>query len=284
MSEADAPLLSISDLVVEYRRGRRLPVRAVDGVSLEVGHNEVLGLVGESGSGKSTIARAIQGLVPVTTGLITIGGEPLRARTRHERRRLAAHVQTVFQDPYGSLNPARSVGASIAEPLRVQQRHLSRDQVRTRVADELSRVGLDRDVATLAPGRLSGGQRQRVAIARALITRPALVICDEAVSALDLSIQAQILNLLADIKDELGTSYLFITHDLGVVRQIADRVAVQQSGRLVELFDAEEVDSPLRAPYTRRLFNAAPIPDPLRQTEKRARFERYEEGQQVRTA
>ena len=182
-------------------------------------------------------------------------------------------MQTVFQDPFGSLNPARSVGSIIEESLLVQARGIWRIERRRRVAEELERVGLPIDAAARRPREFSGGQRQRIAIARAVITRPPLVICDEAVSALDLSVQAQVLELLSDLQRQLGISYLFITHDLGVVRHIADRVAVLERGSIVDLFSGGDYDRASWSPYTRKLFDTAPIPDPDQQQAKRTAFE-----------
>ncbi|MET7484541.1 ATP-binding cassette domain-containing protein [Streptomyces sp. NPDC005538] len=260
---SDEQLLSVRDLVVDYgMKHRRPPFRAVDGVTFEIGRGETLGLVGESGSGKTTIARTIQGLVRPTSGTIRVNGSPVRTRHLADRRELASVVQTVFQDPFGSLNPSRRIGSIVEEGLLVHERGLTRAERRRRVAEALERVGLPPEAAHRRPAELSGGQRQRVAIARAVITRPAMVICDEAVSALDLSIQAQVLNLLADLQAELGISYLFITHDLAVVRYIARRVAVLEQGRIVDLFASQDDDRTAWSPYTQRLFEAVLIPDP----------------------
>lgn len=275
MSEReDNLLLSVDDLVVDYSvKGRRTALRAVDHVSFDLARGETVGLVGESGSGKTTIARAIQGLVRPSAGTILINGGPIETRRLAHRRELAAQVQTVFQDPFGSLNPARNIGSIVEEGLLVQEPGLGRDERRRRVAAELERVGLPTDSGSRLAREFSGGQRQRIAIARAVITRPPLVICDEAVSALDLSVQAQILTLLSDLQTELGISYLFITHDLAVVRHVADRVAVLERGRLVDMFHANDHDPSQWTMYTTKLFEAAPIPDPDLQQAKRAAFE-----------
>jgi ABC-type glutathione transport system ATPase component len=266
MSEArvlNEQLLSVSNLVVEYNlRHRKSPVRAVDDVTFEIGRGETLGLVGESGSGKTTIARTIQGLVKPTSGAIHVYGSPVATRRLADRRGLAAVVQTVFQDPFGSLNPSRRIGSIVEEGLLVQESGLDRAERRRRVTEALERVGLPAEAAQRQPAELSGGQRQRVAIARAMITHPALVICDEPVSALDLSVQAQVLNLLAELQAELGISYLFITHDLAVVRHIAQRVAVLEHGRIVDLISDHGHDRQAWSPYTKRLFDAVLIPDP----------------------
>jgi peptide/nickel transport system ATP-binding protein len=271
---AEMPLLSVSDLTVDYpAKGRAAPVRAVTDVSFEIAAGETLALVGESGSGKTTIARTIQGLLSPTSGEVTINGRPIQTRRLADRRALAALVQTVFQDPFGSLNPVRRVGSIVEESLLVQAPGIGREERRRRVAQELERVGLPHDAAQRRPREFSGGQRQRIAVARAVITRPPLVICDEAVSALDLSVQAQVLELLAELQRELGISYLFITHDLGVVRHIAHRVAVLERGQVVDTFGGRNYDRSAWSPYTRRLFDAAPIPDPDQQRAKRAAFE-----------
>ena len=272
MSDPQPPLLAVDDLVVEYpaRRGGKA-FRAVDHVSFEIGRSETLGLVGESGSGKTTIARTVQGLAKPTSGSIRVNGSVITTDRLADRRGLAAIVQTVFQDPYGSLNPAKRVGSIVEEGLLVQESGLSLAERRQRVGAELERVGLPSDSAQRRPSELSGGQRQRVAIARATITRPALVICDEAVSAMDLSVQAQVLNLLADLQAELGISYLFITHDLAVVQHISRRIAVLQRGRIVDLLEGSE-DRGSWNPYTKRLFDAVPIPDPDLQRARRAAF------------
>jgi ABC-type glutathione transport system ATPase component len=259
----DKPLLSVTDLTIEYPlRHRKPPLRVVDGVTFEIGRGETLGLVGESGSGKTTIARTIQGLLHPTSGTIQVNGSPVVTRRLADRRGLAAVVQTVFQDPFGSLNPSRRIGSIVEEGLLVHESGLSRAERHRRVSEALDRVGLPAETAGRRPAQLSGGQRQRVAIARAVITRPALVICDEAVSALDLSVQAQVLNLLADLQAELGISYLFIAHDLAVVRHIAQRVAVLERGRIVDRFSSHDHDPQAWSPYTRRLFDAVLIPDP----------------------
>jgi ABC-type oligopeptide transport system ATPase subunit len=254
------PLLEIENLCVHFKDGRRT-TRAVDNVSLTIAPAESLGLVGESGSGKSTIGRAIVGLVPVTSGSVRFNGRDITNATLARRRELAAEMQVVFQDPYSSLNPAKTIGQTLAEPLSVHGK-LSRSERADRVAAMLQRVGMPVDAAARYPAQFSGGQRQRIAIARALMLRPKLVICDEPVSALDLSIQAQIMNLLADLQAELGMSYLFIAHDLAVVRHIAHRTVVLYRGQVMEAGDAEDVADHPRHPYAQALVAAAPMPDP----------------------
>lgn len=270
----DQPMLAISNLVIDYTGRRHKVFRAVSDVSFTIGKGETVGLVGESGSGKTTIARAVQGLLMPTSGTITLDGSEVRARTVADRRALACVVQTVFQDPFGSLNPARTVGSTVAESIMVHGARLTRKEITARVAAELESVGMRAKDASRYPGEFSGGQCQRIAIARALIARPKLVICDEAVSGLDLSIQAQVLNLLMDLQAERGMSYLFITHDLTVVEHIAQRIAVLERGVLADFLDARDNDRTAWSHYTRKLFDAAPVPDPELQRAKRAQFEK----------
>lgn len=267
MSATDELMLDVRDLTVRYTRGRRV-VSALQDVSVTVGVGETLGVVGESGSGKSTLGRAILGLAPVHSGTITFAGEDITHAGERRRRDLSKDLQVVFQDPYSSLNPTRTIGQTLAETLRVHGK-LAAPEVDRRVASMLERVGLSADAAQRYPGRFSGGQRQRIAIARALMAQPRLVICDEPVSALDLSVQAQVVNLLRDLQTELGLSYLFIAHDLDIVRHLSDRIAVVYRGRIVEQGAADSVyDSP-ETDYTRALLDAVPIPDPVRQRERR---------------
>jgi oligopeptide transport system ATP-binding protein len=236
-------------------------VRAVDGVTLSVRQGEVLGLVGESGCGKSTLARTILQLVPTTSGAVILGGRDLARTTRAELLACRREMQMVFQDPYASLNPRMTVHATLAEPL-LAHRVCAKAEVQGRV-DELMRVvGLAPRFAQKYPHEFSGGQRQRIAIARALALRPKIIIADEPVSALDVSIQAQILNLLAKLGREMGLALVFIAHDLSVVRHISDRVAVMYLGRIVELGPAEDVIDRPSHPYTRALVSAIPVPDP----------------------
>jgi ABC-type oligopeptide transport system ATPase subunit len=267
-----SPLLHVTDLSVAFaaRTGRQKRiVRAVDGVDLTVGAGETLGLVGESGSGKSTIGNAILGLVRQTSGVVLFDGEDISHAGRSVRRRLSRSLQVVFQDPYASLNPFRTVGRTLLEPLVVCD-GIERSAARSQVDDVLQRVGLGPSAATRYPSQFSGGQRQRIAIARALVRRPELIVCDEPTSALDLSVQAQILNLLVSLQREFGIGYLFITHDIDVVRYVADRVAVLDRGRIIEEGPAERVLSAPREAYTQRLVAAAPTLDPAVQRERRA--------------
>ena len=262
-----APLLSARDVVVEYG-SRRHPNRVLHEASLDVGAGECVGLVGESGSGKSTLGKAILGLVPVASGSITFAGRDITHLSRAERRGLAAEIQVVFQDPYGSLNPQLTIGEILAEPLTAAG--VDRAAARRAVAEMLDRVRLPAGVIDRLPREFSGGQRQRIAIARALVREPRLIICDEPVSALDLTTQAAVLELLIELQRETGVAYLFVSHDLGVVRRICHRVAVMTRGELVEIGDGEQVTRDPEHPYSRRLLAASPVADPARQAERRA--------------
>lgn len=266
----EQPLLTVENLTVDYGRARsRSTTRALDGVSLDVRPGETLGLVGESGSGKSTIARAVLGLAPVTSGRICFGGTDITHASFRQRRLLASDLQAVFQDPTSSLNPSRTIGSTLAEPMLAQGRR-PRPEVRDRIRVMLERVGLPPEAAARYPGQFSGGQRQRISIARALMLSPKLVICDEVVSALDLSVQAQILNLLQDLRDAQGLSYLFISHDLQVVRYLCDRTVVLYRGRVVESGPADVVSEQRAHPYTDALYQAAPVHDPREQRARRS--------------
>ncbi len=270
-AEASAePLLAVRELTVQFNRGRRRPpVRAVDGVSLTVADRETVGIVGESGSGKTTLGRAILGLTPITAGSVWWEGEEITHATNRRRRALSAELQVVFQDPYSSLNPTRTIGQTLREMLHAR-RGMSRQELDSRVSTLLARVGLPAEAATRYPASFSGGQRQRIAIARALIVQPRLVICDEPVSALDLSVQAQVLNLLRELQRDFNLSYLFIAHDLDVVRYISDRILVFYRGQVVEEGPAEELYARPVHPYTRALLDAAPVPDPTAARRRRA--------------
>ncbi|MET9342588.1 dipeptide ABC transporter ATP-binding protein [Nonomuraea sp. NPDC003804] len=263
---ATAPLLEVDRLCVDFpQRGRRTPpLRVLREVSLALTAGETLGLVGESGSGKTTLGRAVLGLAPVTSGSIRFDGRPLAPR-----RARARDVQAVFQDPYSSLNPAMRIHDILVEPLLVTAEHTAADADK-RIRSLLDRVGLPAGTGERRARELSGGQRQRVAIARALALGPRLIICDEPVSALDVSTQAQVLDLLVEIQRDTGVAYLFISHDLAVVRHISDRVAVMSQGRIVEIGDAEQVTTDPRDPYTRRLLLSALVPDPEEQAARRA--------------
>lgn len=256
--DTETPLLTVSGLGVEYRTRRRATV-AVSDVSFTIGAGEVVGLVGESGSGKTTIGRALLGLVPVSAGTVGFGGRDITRAPRRVRRALGSELQVVFQDPYGSLNPAVTVGASLLEALPAGT---DRRAGTARMEELLEKVGLPPDVARQYPGRFSGGQRQRLAVARALMPAPRLIVCDEPVSALDLSVQAQVLNLLRQLRDQLSLSYLFIGHDLDVVRFMSDRVIVLYRGRILEQGPSSIVAAKPRHPYTQALVASAPHLDP----------------------
>ena len=250
------PVLSL-DAVRHAYGGSGAPAWAVDGVSLAVGAGETLGLVGESGCGKSTLARLACGLLQPTQGEVRVAGLDVRDGSSAARLARARAVQMVFQDPYASLNPRKRIGVQLAEPLRLHGLVEPSGET-ARVAQLLEQVGLQPGSAMRYPHELSGGQRQRVAIARALALQPRLLICDEPVSALDVSIQAQILNLLRDLKASLGLSYLFISHDLRVIRYMADRIAVMLQGRIVELGDTDALWERPAHDYTRRLLASLP--------------------------
>lgn len=262
------PLLTVENLVVEFGRSgwRSAPFRAVDGVSFTVEEGETVGLVGESGSGKSTIGRAILGLAPASRGSsMSLAGKDIGPSARRDRRRLAANLQVVFQDPFGSLDPLRTVGKTLAEPLEAQGRR----KVDADIAAMLQSVGMSRESAGRYPAQFSGGQRQRIAIARALGVHPRLVICDEPISSLDLSTQAQVLNLLRDLQNELGLAYLFIAHDLVAVRYMSKRVLVLYRGRIMEAGDSVDVCTRPLHPYSLALWAAAPVPEPGEQARRR---------------
>ncbi|MEU9987030.1 oligopeptide/dipeptide ABC transporter ATP-binding protein [Streptomyces sp. NPDC048045] len=264
------PLLDVKDLTVEFRQGRRTPpLRAVDTVTLSIAAGETVGLVGESGSGKSTIGRAVLGLNRVHSGRVRFEGQDITHASSRTRRALSTRLQVVFQDPYSSLNPARTIGQTLAEPLLAHGRP-PKHTMQTRIARMLRRVGMPPDTADRYPGQFSGGQRQRIAIARALMPEPRLVICDEPVSALDLSIQAQVMNLLADLQRDLDLSYLFIAHDLPVVRHLSHRIVVLYRGRVMETGPAAALYADPVHPYTEALLAAVPQPDPRAQRNRTA--------------
>ena len=268
-SNPSAPLLEVRDLRTHFpvKRGllRRTVgfVRAVDGVSFTIKPRETLGLVGESGCGKSTVGRTILRLIPATSGSVQFDQLDVFAADRSELKALRRQMQIVFQDPVGSLNPRMTIGRILSEPIAVH-RIAHGSELEDRVAALLTKVGLSPDYASRYPHEFSGGQRQRIGIARALSLQPRFIVCDEPVSALDVSIQSQILNLLSQLQDELGLSYLFIAHNLAVVEHFCDRVAVMYLGKIVELADRHTLYHDPRHPYTKALLSAAPHPEPVR--------------------
>jgi oligopeptide transport system ATP-binding protein len=262
------PLLKVTDLVKHFPIKRGLlfdrevdQVRAVDGVSFEVRKGETLGLVGESGSGKSTLCRAVLQLTKPTSGSVRFEGREIAGLSRREMRPLRREMQMIFQDPYASLNPRKRIGQIVGEPLRLQG--VARgSELRGQVRELLDRVGLSVEHYDRFPHEFSGGQRQRIGIARALALRPKLIFADEPVSALDVSIRAQIVNLLDDLQAELGLTYVFVAHDISVVRHVSDRIAVMHDGKIVEEGPADRVCEQPHDPYTKTLLAAVPIPDP----------------------
>ncbi|HWV48691.1 MAG TPA: ATP-binding cassette domain-containing protein, partial [Microbacterium sp.] len=266
---SDTPALEVSELVVEYpgRGFRAAPVRILHGVDLAIQPGQSHGLVGESGSGKTTIGRAVLGLAPIVSGTVNLNGAPVRRRTVADRKRLARQIQVIFQDPYSSLNPAMTVEQVLTEPLRAQG--VARDAARARIADLLDRVHLPQDSMGRYAYEFSGGQRQRIAIARALALEPRIIVCDEPVSALDLTTQERILELLVEIQRDTGVSYLFISHDLAVVRHISHEVSVIYRGEIVEHGPALDVTERPQHPYTQRLWMSSPLPDPDEQAARR---------------
>jgi ABC-type glutathione transport system ATPase component len=261
-------LLEVEGVDVTYPgSGRRKSFKALHGVSLDIRPGETVGLVGESGSGKTTLGRAVLGLAPVTAGSIRLRGNEISQVTRAERRLLAKDLQVVFQDPYSSLNPSMSIEQILTEPLTTAGQ--SRETAKAKVSTLLEQVGMPADAGSRRPREFSGGQRQRIAIARALALEPILIVCDEPVSALDLTTQARVLDLFLEIQERTGVAYLFISHDLSVIRYLSHRVAVMYKGEIVEWGDGEQVTSRPEHPYTNRLMMAAPVSDPDRQAVRR---------------
>jgi peptide/nickel transport system ATP-binding protein len=273
---SDGQILQVENLAVHFpvKRGLLIDrevdrVRAVDDVSFGLDRGRTLGLVGESGSGKSTLCRAVLQLLRPTAGSVRFEGREIAGLSRRRMRPLRREMQMVFQDPYASLNPRKRVGEIVGEPLRLQG-EASGSERRRRVQELLDRVGLSPEYHDRYPHEFSGGQRQRIGIARALALRPKLIVADEPVSALDVSIRAQIVNLLDDLQDELGLTYLLVAHDIGVVRHISDRIAVMHDGKIVEQGDADRVCDRPSHPYTRKLLAAVPVPDPRESRRRRA--------------
>ncbi len=276
MSETQPALLSVRDLKVHFKVKRDGPwpwapvrsLKAVDGVSFDLFAGETLGIVGESGCGKSTLARACLNLIPATSGSILWRGREMRGASDQSWLKLRADVQMIFQDPLASLNPRMTIAQIIAEPLRTHQPELPQVEVMARVKAMMSRVGLTPQQINRYPHEFSGGQCQRIGIARALVLEPKLVICDEPVSALDVSIQAQIINLLMELQAQMGLALVFIAHDLAVVRHISQRVMVMYLGRSMELAGKQAIYQSPRHPYTQALLSAIPTPDPRRERHK----------------
>jgi oligopeptide transport system ATP-binding protein len=275
------PLLEVDNLVKHFpiKKGLLIDrevdqVRAVDDVSLTVGRGETLGLVGESGSGKSTLCRTVLQLLEPTSGSVRFEGSEIAGLSRRRMQPYRRQMQMVFQDPYASLNPRKRVGQIVGDPLKLQG-VASGGELRTQVQELLERVGLSSEHYNRFPHEFSGGQRQRIGIARAIALKPKLIVADEPVSALDVSIQAQIINLLDDLQDELGLTYLFVAHDIGIVRHISDRIAVMHNGKIVETGSADQVCEQPTDFYTKQLLAAVPIPDPR---ESRARRQRANAG------
>jgi oligopeptide/dipeptide ABC transporter ATP-binding protein len=273
MKPPSQPVLEVKNLTKHFpvRKGllarATAKVHAVDGISFSIGESETLGLVGESGCGKSTAGKLILKLIEPTQGEITLRGERIDAMSRGSMRERRRAMQVVFQDPYSSLNPRMRARDIVAEPLRNFE-NLLNSEIDERVAELFENVGLRRDQLTRYPHEFSGGQRQRLVIARALALRPKLIVCDEPVSALDVSVQAQVINLLIDLQKNFGLSYLFIAHDLAVVEHISHRVAVMYLGRIVELADKESLFAAPQHPYTEALLSAVPVPDPTVKTKR----------------
>ena len=265
------PLLEVEDLSVQLTVGRgrdKQTVRAVDGVDLQLGRGETLGLVGESGCGKTTTGLAILRLVEPTAGRVTFDGIDLGELSRRDLRAWRRRAAMIFQDPYASLDPRLAVGESIGEALDIHDLHQGKQARRARIAELLERCGLHPRVAGRYPHEFSGGQRQRIGIARALACEPDFIVCDEPIAALDVSIQAQVMNLLSVLQSDLGLAYLFIAHDLAAVQHLCDRIAVMYLGRVVEEADRLELYRSAQHPYTRALLSAIPIPDPVRERQR----------------
>ena len=280
MSEMKQPLLHVENLKQHFRVNRKQVTKAVDGISFDIYEGETYGLVGESGSGKSTTGRAIIRLYQPTDGTIIFNGHDISGRlSKEDEDYLRTNMAMIFQDPMACLNPRKKVKEIIAEGLEIHKICKSQAEVDEMVNQVLDRVGLSREQATRFPHQFSGGQRQRVGIARALVMNPKLVIADECISALDVSIQAQVVNLMKDLQDELGTTYLFIAHDLSMVKYISDRIGVMHLGHIVETGTTDEIFQNPIHPYTKSLLSAIPHPNPIVEKKRKAlTYNKDEEG------
>lgn len=267
-SKQQKVLIAIRDLKVHFKAGRGRTVKAVDGVTLDIYEGETLGLVGESGCGKTTMGRAILRLTEPTSGQVLYNGDDLAKLSNRQMREERRHLQIIFQDPYASLNPRMTVGQIVGEPLQTFRLARGRE-AEERVEELMDSVGLNRRFIKRYPHEFSGGQRQRIGIARALAVDPNFIVADEPISALDVSIQAQIMNLLEQLKREKSLTYLFISHDLRAVRHVSDRVAVMYLGKLVEITDARTIYNEPLMPYTKALISAVPVPDPKIEAQRR---------------
>ena len=280
MSENRTPLLHVENLKQYFRISRRFTTKAVDGISFDIYEGETYGLVGESGSGKSTTGRSIIRLYEPTDGKIIFDGRDISGKlSKEDEKYLITNMQMIFQDPMACLNPRKKISQIIAEGLEIHHICSSQEEIDERVSDVLEKVGLSSEQATRFPHQFSGGQRQRVGIARALVMNPKLVIADECISALDVSIQAQVVNLMRDIQDEMGTTYLFIAHDLSMVKYISDRIGVMHLGHIVETGTTDEIfENPIH-PYTRSLLSAIPHPNPIVEKQRTSlSYNKDEEG------
>ena len=271
MSENRKPLLHVENLKQHFRISRKYTTKAVDGISFDIYEGETYGLVGESGSGKSTTGRAIIRLYDPTDGKIIFDGRDISGKlNKEDEKYLRTNMQMIFQDPMACLNPRKKVSQIIAEGLEIHHICKNREEIDQRVDEVLDRVGLSKEQGTRFPHQFSGGQRQRVGIARALVMNPKLVIADECISALDVSIQAQVVNLMKDLQDDLGTTYLFIAHDLSMVKYISDRIGVMHLGHIVETGTTDEIFQNPIHPYTKSLLSAIPHPNPVVERQRKA--------------
>ena len=280
MSENRTPLLHVENLKQYFRISRRFTTKAVDGISFDIYEGETYGLVGESGSGKSTTGRSIIRLYEPTDGKIIFDGRDISGKlSKEDEKYLRTNMQMIFQDPMACLNPRKKISQIIAEGLEIHHICSSQEEIDERVSNVLEKVGLSSEQSTRFPHQFSGGQRQRVGIARALVMNPKLVIADECISALDVSIQAQVVNLMRDIQDEMGTTYLFIAHDLSMVKYISDRIGVMHLGHIVETGTTDEIfENPIH-PYTRSLLSAIPHPNPIVEKQRTSlSYNKDEEG------